>query len=144
MSEWEGCGLENRLRGSTCLSSNLSASAKYKKGDIMKNIRPFTIRDIDCEKIISCNDGDLILQHCIGDLLFLYYGYNSFPKKVEFNLRLSKELISSLKGGKMTDLGKLKAKRSVLINALEGQSDPEKVHEILELIRQINIIISYL
>ena len=35
MSEREGCGLENRLRGSTCLSSNLSASAKYKKGDTM-------------------------------------------------------------------------------------------------------------
>ena len=37
MSEWEGCGLENRLRGSTCLSSNLSASAKYEKGDIMNS-----------------------------------------------------------------------------------------------------------
>ena len=54
----------------------------------------FTIRDVDCEKIIECDDGDMILQHCRGDFLYLYYGYSGLSKKVEFNLRLSKELLS--------------------------------------------------
>lgn len=61
-------------------------------------MRPFTIRDINCEKVITCDDGDLILQHCKGDRLFLHKGYTSLPKKVEFNLRLSKELIKKLRG----------------------------------------------
>jgi len=61
-------------------------------------MRPFTIRDIDCEKIILCDDGDLILQHCSGDRLFLNYGFNSLPKKVEFNLRISKKTVKEIRG----------------------------------------------
>ena len=57
-------------------------------------MQAFTIRDVNCEKIIECDDGDIVLQHCRGDLLYLHYGYNSLPEKVEFNLRLSKELLS--------------------------------------------------
>ncbi len=60
-------------------------------------MKPFTIRDINCEKIITCDDGDLILQHCSGERLFLNYGFNSLPKKVEFNLRLSKETVEEIK-----------------------------------------------
>jgi len=60
-------------------------------------MRPFTIRDINCEEIMTCDDGDLILRHCKGDRLFLHYGYNSLPKKVEFNLRLSKRLVNDLR-----------------------------------------------
>lgn len=61
-------------------------------------MRKFTIRDIDCAEVISCDDGDLILRHCKGDRLFLHYGYNSLPKKVEFNLRLSKKLVKEIWG----------------------------------------------
>ena len=61
-------------------------------------MKPFTIRDIDCEEILTCDDGDLILQHCKGNRLFLHKGYNSLPKKAEFNLRLSKKLVKKLKG----------------------------------------------
>ena len=57
-------------------------------------MQAFTIRDVNCEEIIECNDGDMILRHCKGDLLYLYYGCTSLPEKVEFNLRLSKELLS--------------------------------------------------
>ena len=57
-------------------------------------MQAFSIRDVDCEEIIECDDGDMILRHCRGDLCYLYYGYNSLPEKVEFNLRLSKELLS--------------------------------------------------
>jgi len=55
-------------------------------------MKVFTIRDIDCEEILICDDGDLILRHCKGDFLYLYKGHNSLPKKAEFNLRLSKKL----------------------------------------------------
>ena len=57
----------------------------------------FTIRDITCEEILPCDDGDLILRHCRGDRLYLHYGYNSKPRKVEFNLRLSKKLAEKMK-----------------------------------------------
>jgi len=57
-------------------------------------MKPFTIRDIDCQKIIECDDGDMILQHCKGQLLYLHKGYNSLPHYAEFNLRLTKELLS--------------------------------------------------
>ena len=61
-------------------------------------MRQFTIRDIDCEEIITCDDGDLILRHCKGDRLFLYYGLNSIPKKVKFNLRISKKIVNEIRG----------------------------------------------
>ena len=61
-------------------------------------MKPFTIRNIDCEGILKCDDGDLILRHCKGDRLFLYKSYNGLPKKVEFNLRLSKKLVEKLRG----------------------------------------------
>ena len=60
-------------------------------------MKPFTIRDIDCEEILKCDDGDLILRHCKGDRLFLYYEKIGKPTKVEFNLRLSKKLITKLR-----------------------------------------------
>jgi hypothetical protein len=62
-------------------------------------MKTFTIRDIDCEEVLACDDGDLILRHCRGDLLYLYpnKGHNGLPKKAEFNLRLSKKLVDKVK-----------------------------------------------
>ena len=60
-------------------------------------MRPFTIRDIKCEKIITCDDGDLILQHCSGDRLFLNYGFNSINKKLDFNLIISKKNVKEIR-----------------------------------------------
>lgn len=71
-------------------------------------MRAFTIRDIDCEEILPCDDGDVILRHCTGDRLFLHEGYNSLPKKVKFNLRLSKKLAEKIK--KSPNLEPLKTK----------------------------------
>ena len=59
-------------------------------------MRIFTIRGITCKEVMTCDDGDVILRHCTGDRLFLHKGYNSLPKKVEFNLRLSKKLTEIL------------------------------------------------
>lgn len=60
-------------------------------------MKAFTIRNIECQKIITCDDGDLILQHCKGDKLYLYLDHNGLPKGVEFNLRLSKSLVNTIK-----------------------------------------------
>jgi len=60
-------------------------------------MKPFTIREIDCEEIINCDDGDLILRHCKGQFLYLHKGYTSLPHYAEFNLRLSKKLAKKLK-----------------------------------------------
>ena len=60
-------------------------------------MKPFTIRDVDCEEILKCDDGDLILRHCKGEQLFLYLGHNGLPESVEFNLRLSKKLTTKIR-----------------------------------------------
>jgi len=104
-------------------------------------MRPFTIRDVDCQKIIECDDGDMILQHCKGQLLYLHKGYNSLPHYAEFNLRLSKELLSKIKGDKMTDVMKLLNFRSILIDKLEGLADDGIISTYLDLIRKINDIL---
>ncbi len=62
-------------------------------------MKTFTIRNIDGQEIITCDDDDLILRHCKGNRLYLHEGNNSLPEKVEFNLRLSKELVENLRIG---------------------------------------------